>query len=347
MKLKNLIIFDLDGVIIDVSMSYRETIRQSTKLFFKGSKGWKNLPDPLFSLSELESVKQGGGLNNDWDLTCLVISLLFPFVKTPTIFEDKDNWERYKKTIQHSDVSALAEFLKSTQQPLTALLEERGTLNDEFVQSLYVEDVGSGNIIKQIFQEIYLGNDLFQSTYSIPAKFYTGEGYMNRENLLIDKSILKKLSAKSIMAIATGRPEAEAFFALDFFDIKKYFTYVYTLDDCLKEEKRVFNSKGKKVALSKPNPYMLDAIKERSYHAVSKWYYVGDMPNDMIAASRSKAGFIGIGVLKSATDKDNLKKELLRAGADHIIEDIEKLEEIVWQKPILPFKNSMSEMKGQ
>ena len=329
MKLKKLIVFDLDGVIIDVSMSYRETIRQSAKLFFKGSYAWENLPEPLFSLSDLDKVKQGGGLNNDWDLTCLVISLLFPFAKTPTIFEDRDNWERYKKTIQHSDVSALVKFLKSTHQPLTGLLKERGTINDEFIQSLYIADVGSGNIIKQIFQEIYLGNDLFQSTYGIPAKLYTGEGYMNRENLLIDESILKKLSAKSIMAIATGRPEAEAFYALDFFDIRKYFTYVYTLDDCLKEEKKIFNCEGKKVGLSKPNPYMLDAIKEKSCHAVSKCYYVGDMPDDMIAASRSKAGFIGIGVLKSATDKDSRKEALLQAGAGYVIEDIDVLEKVM------------------
>jgi len=332
MKFEKLIVFDLDGVIIDVSMSYRETIRQSAKLFFKGSYAWERLPERLFSLSDLDKVKQGGGLNNDWDLTCLVISLLFPFVKTQTIFEDRDNWERYKKTIQHSDVSALAKFLKSTHQPLTALLKERGTINDEFIQSLYVEDVGSGNIIKQIFQEIYLGNDLFQSTYGIPAKLYTGEGYMNRENLLIDESILKKLSAKSIMAVATGRPEAEAFYALDFFDIRKYFTYVYTLDDCLKEEKRAFNREGKKVGLSKPNPYMLDAIKEKSHHSVSKCYYVGDMPDDMTAASRSKASFIGVGFTKSAADKNSRKKALLQAGADHIIEEIEELLKIVEKK---------------
>ena len=167
MKFEKLIIFDLDGVIIDVSMSYRETIRQSAKLFFKGSYAWERLPERLFSLSDLDKVKQSGGLNNDWDLTCLVISLLFPFVKTPTIFEDRDNWERYKKTIQHSDVSALAKFLKSTHQPLTALSKERGTINDVFIQSLYVEDVGSGNIIKQIFQEIYFSFFVYPLTNSV------------------------------------------------------------------------------------------------------------------------------------------------------------------------------------
>ncbi len=136
------------------------------------------------------------------------------------------------------------------------------------------------------------------------------------------------------MAIATGRPEAEAFYALDFFDIRKYFTCVYALDDCLKEEKRVFSSEGKKVGLRKPNPYMLDAIIETCRFSVSICFYVGDMPDDMIAASRSKAGFIGIGFTKSAADKNSRKKALLQAGADHIIEEIEELLKIVEKKQV-------------
>ncbi|TET77606.1 MAG: TIGR01548 family HAD-type hydrolase, partial [Candidatus Heimdallarchaeota archaeon] len=37
MKSKRLIVFDMDGVIIDVSKSYRDTIRQTARLFFKGA----------------------------------------------------------------------------------------------------------------------------------------------------------------------------------------------------------------------------------------------------------------------------------------------------------------------
>jgi len=74
---------------------------------------------------------------------------------------------------------------------------------------------------------------------------------------------------------------------------------------------------------------MLDAIKEKSCHAVSKCYYVGDMPDDMIAASRSKAGFIGIGFTKSAADKNSRKKALLQAGAGYVIEDIDVLEKVM------------------
>ena len=76
---------------------------------------------------------------------------------------------------------------------------------------------------------------------------------------------------------------------------------------------------------------MLDAIAEIKENEASLFYYVGDMPDDMEAASRSRAGYIGVGVLYSAPDADILKRELLRAGAEYIIEDLEELKEIVDQ----------------
>jgi len=329
MKPKRLIVFDMDGVIIDVSRSYRDTVRQTARLFFKAAHSWEDLPDPLFPLSDLARVKQSGGLNNDWDLTCLIINLLFSLVKTPKIYEDPDNWSRYQKTINRCDVAVLARFLRSTNKPLTILLEKKGKLNDKFIMSLYVDDVGSGNIIKQIFQEIYLGKDLFESTYGMSPKVYNGEGYINRENLLVKKSILEYLSKNNILAIATGRPKAEADYPLDFFDLRKYFTIILTLDDCIREEEKILEQEGKKVSISKPNPYILDSIAETKKHETSGFYYIGDMPDDMVAASRSRAGFIGIGLLSSSPDKANLKRGLLRAGADYIIEDIEELKAII------------------
>ena len=77
MKSKNLIVFDMDGVIIDVSASYRDVVRHTAGLFFQPAQGAEKLPDPLFDLADLAAVKQSGGLNNDWDLTYLVIKLLF------------------------------------------------------------------------------------------------------------------------------------------------------------------------------------------------------------------------------------------------------------------------------
>ena len=324
-----LIVFDMDGVIVDVSGSYRNAVRQTARLFFKGADSWKSLPDPLFSLADLARVKQSGGLNNDWDLTFLIINLLFTLVKRSSEYPDSDPWTTYKKTLRNCDVANLAQFLNSDKNPVSTLLEKSGRISNDFIAGLYTGDVGSGNIIKQIFQEIYLGKKLFESTYGIQSKVYDEKGFINRETLLIDKSILENLSRNNILAIATGRPRIEADYPLDFFDLRKFFSWILTLDDCLEEEQKIFEQKQKKVSLSKPNPYMLDAIEAAHKNKVSKYYYIGDMPDDMMAASRSRAGFIGIGILKSSSDKDSLRRDLERASADYIIEDFDELVKIV------------------
>ena len=63
MKLPKLIVFDMDGVLIDVSRSYREAVRKTARLFLQGAKGGEKLPDPLFPLDDLDRLKQTGGLD--------------------------------------------------------------------------------------------------------------------------------------------------------------------------------------------------------------------------------------------------------------------------------------------
>jgi HAD superfamily hydrolase (TIGR01548 family) len=331
MDSKGLIVFDMDGVLVDVSKSYRDTVRQTARLFFKGAVSWEYLPDPLFSLTDLARVKQSGGLNNDWDLTFLVINLLFTLVKGPTDPQDPDPWIRHNKLISSCDVTALSQFLKSTKNPVAALLKKKGKHKHEFITGLFTGDVGSGNIIKQIFQEIYLGKEMFEATYGIPPRIYHEKGYINREKLLVDRSILESLSKNHILAIATGRPKTEADYPLDFFGLRKFFNVIFTLDDCIKEEQKIYENEKKRVSLSKPNPYLLDAVANIHKHNVSRFYYVGDMPDDMVAASRSRTGFAGIGILISSSDKDTLKEDLLQAGADYIVEDFEELKNIMPQ----------------
>ena len=329
MTAKNLIIFDMDGVIIDVSGSYRDVVRQTTKLFFQPARQWEKLPEPLFELSDLASLKHSGGLNNDWDLTCVVINLMYSLIPRPPISENRDPRTRWQETLSRSDVTPIAEFLASTDQPLATLLQQKGKLQDDFISGLYGGDVGSGNIIKQIFQEIYLGYELFKSTYNLKPNFYNSNGFILKEKVLIDRSVLEVLGRDNMLAIATGRPRAEAEYPLRHFDLKKYFNLIYTLDDCLLEEKRIIAEKGEKVSLSKPNPFMLDAIADGLKDKFSGYYYVGDMPDDMLAAANSRFGFKSIGIIVSAPDKLALKNELKRAGANYLVESFEALKEII------------------
>jgi phosphoglycolate phosphatase-like HAD superfamily hydrolase len=325
MTSKNLIVFDMDGVIIDVSKSYRDVVRQTTRHFFSPAKAAEQLPEPLFDPSDLAEVKQSGGLNNDWDLTFAVINLLFNLIDGLKVYDSRDPWTRYRQTMRQCSVDRLAGFLVSTDNPLKSLLNQWGKQQKPFIADLYEGDVGSGNIIKQIFQEIYLGPELFKSTYELEPQIYRGKGYILKEELLLDRSILTELSYKHVLAIATGRPGSEAEYPLIHFQLREFFPVVLTLDDCIREERRILAEEGSVVSLSKPHPFMLDTIAAKYHHAVNGRFYIGDMPDDMLAAARSRFNFKSIGILISAPDKSSLMKNLQRAGADYIVENFESL----------------------
>ncbi len=59
----SVLLFDLDGVLVDVRSSYREAIAATVK-FFSGQR-----PDQ----EEIAAAKRAGGFNNDWDLTAALL----------------------------------------------------------------------------------------------------------------------------------------------------------------------------------------------------------------------------------------------------------------------------------
>ncbi|MDP6648092.1 MAG: histidinol-phosphate transaminase [Candidatus Woesearchaeota archaeon] len=61
---EDVLLFDLDGVLVDVSNSYRLAIKETAEFFTKQ----KAVND------EIQKFKEQGGLNNDWDLTEAIIS---------------------------------------------------------------------------------------------------------------------------------------------------------------------------------------------------------------------------------------------------------------------------------
>lgn len=308
----NLLIFDMDGVLVDVSGSYREAARQAAYIFLKDCRGGGLLPNPLFSLEELAAVKQSGGLNNDWDMTHRIISLLL--VMADTFGADRVQW----------DVTPLADYLHSTRCPLSAIMES-GRLS-KAADGFYTGDVGSGNVIKQIFQEIYLGQELFQQTYGFAPQYCTQDSLILKEKLFVSRSMLQQLSAGNRLAIATGRPKSEALYPL-----KKHgldmFSNVVSLDECVAEEKRILEKTGCRVSLGKPDPFMLDYIAAL-YPAAEKLYYFGDVGDDMKAAKSSRYPFVAVGIAYSSPDRKAAAEKLDECGADILINSPDELTDI-------------------
>lgn len=69
------VLFDMDGVLVDVSASYRKAIQQTVQ-FFTGTEA---------SLLEIQQFKEQGGYNNDWDLTEAILQKRGKHVAKPEI----------------------------------------------------------------------------------------------------------------------------------------------------------------------------------------------------------------------------------------------------------------------
>ena len=263
------IIFDIDNVLVDTRHSYLDAIRNTVELylthgpipFFSRSAGGK-FPS-LITPEDVDQFKLLGGLNDDWDCCYgMLVYLLSLPTKNRTL-------EALKKSV------AIEKFAKSIKQrPLrvsgiTALFGRPTTVTIEKVA--------------RIFQEVYLGKDIFPRVTMNRMRYWKKRGLIHREKLIFKRPILEKLKNHGLkLGIATGRPLYEASHALKHFGIADLFDAVITMNDVKKEERE------KKESLRKPHPFSI--LKTAQALGMKKKYlYVGDLPDDVLAANRAKA----------------------------------------------------------
>ncbi len=144
-------------------------------------------------------------------------------------------------------------------------------------------------------------------------EFYWGEngsGLIKNEELLIEKEKLEKLAKTFDLAIFTGRPRSEALFILKHFGIDHLFNPVITMDDLPSDRQK---------------PYPDGILKIIEIARPTETFYLGDTPDDMMAAKSAKVKAIGI--LPPQDKSENLKKLMLNHQAMVILEDTNKITE--------------------
>jgi HAD superfamily hydrolase (TIGR01548 family) len=334
----DLLIFDMDGVLVDVSRSYRKTIQKTIDIYLRECLGMKA---DMVSLEEISLFKSAGGFNNDWDLTAGFLLYLLSVAKVPPLPGQK------KFLSPDMNVLYLREHLSSFRQrnPLKirrshfasfigqikasggGLKGVSTVLGDSWDPWIYRSgDLGNENLVKRIFQEIYLGEE-FSPFYRLQNVFWRDKGLYHREKLLIGKDILSSLRKKSRLGIASGRPRFEAELALKRFGIFRCFDSVVTLDECEQEEANLLRSTGKKIKLSKPHPFSILKVVEETGLSNPKCAYIGDTVDDIrtAKAARKQLDILAVGFVSSHAKRKEGKASLLHAGADLILENPKEL----------------------
>lgn len=198
------VVFDIDGVLLDVSRSIRTVNCLAVPAYLRTLPGW-SAPEDLLTSQDIERFKEAGGFNDDWDLTYAAVLLYL--LKA----------ERYGSR----DAAAL-HLLSPTIAEYTDDLARRGGWLAAAEASVFEQAPGAAGErirgayhparIRQLFQELWAG-DLCPRLYGFTPEHYAGPGWIRLDRALLDLSQMPP--ALMQVGVVTGRTLAEAQVALE------------------------------------------------------------------------------------------------------------------------------------
>ena len=291
------IIFDCDGVLIDITNSYDLAIKQTVDfiIYEMASLNEKN----IVTTAMIDGFKATGGFNDEVDVTYALILSAVAARKLNKPFSEFVN-EVTQKSDQ-TGIKSVEKFLDSLKVDLSDIRNKLAYPGKRFE-----------NLLSSVFDEMFYGADLFTKLYNKKPKFFNGKGLIENDMVLIDKNLLDELHKKfkTNISIVTGRGLLSASHSL-----KKLF-----------EEFNINNSRfleDEPREMAKPNPQSL--ISSIRGMGTSCTIFVGDSTEDyLMAHEATKKGIDVIFCGVYGTSKDPALKIALfqEKGADIIIESV-------------------------
>lgn len=296
------VVFDIDNVLVDTRKSYLEVIRWTVDLFLsEGQVPFFQSPrfsakHHVLSAKDVSEFKLLGGFNDDWDCCYgLLIYLLTLPVKGHTLAD-------LAKAI---DLRAFSKSFCARPLGVSGIVRKLGRHPYVTIEK-----------ISRIFQEVYLGRDLFEKVEGRPALYWKKSGLIRKEKLLFRVSTLKRLKDLGMkLGITTGRSRFEAVYALQRFGILQFFDAITTMDEVRNAETKARQS------LRKPHPYSLIETV-RKLGTSKPVLYVGDLPDDVLTAKRakSKCEVLSVGFPRLSSTEKETRSAMEKLRVDFILE---------------------------
>jgi phosphoglycolate phosphatase-like HAD superfamily hydrolase len=300
------ILFDIDGVLVDIRKSYNAAIKKTVEYMLKFITG-RSFPS-LVTDQIILKFRQSGGFNNDTDTSyAMTLAMLANLPKN--IIEGRKFLTKVAENADESGYVSVEKFLTSTYDI------------DKWKRMLSYPAPVKDSMLARVFDEIFYGPELFRKQDHLEPKYWiTGRPLIKNDRVAVTAKTIKKLNKmfKGNLAIVSGRSKLAAEYSLG--SLIQYLNY----DACvfLEDEKREY---------AKPNPY---AIKHamRVMNA-STALYVGDSLEDLLMARDAEretgvkilfVGIYGNSPLPSKTI-GNFKQEKVKV----IIKNVNQLPNII------------------
>jgi len=195
------VVLDVDGVLVEVSESYRRAIIESVD----------RVCGETIDREAVQSFKDAGGFNNDWELTNA--AALYVLATEEGL---------------HQSVETFTDRVAENGGGLDAAKRVAGDLPS--VSQARVRDRWDTDRLRDVFQSLYLGSALYRELEGGEPPV-PGDGYINDETVLVEPETLDALRERDAVGVLTGRPAAEAEIALDRVGLDVADESRFTMDD--------------------------------------------------------------------------------------------------------------------
>ena len=292
------IIFDCDGVLIDITNSYDLAIDKTVKYVLEN---FSQITDSIkIDFKIIDGFKSSGGFNDEVDLAYAAILSLVAAKKL-----NKPQHEFIFDVISNADSSGISSIEK--------YLEKLVDISD-IKNKLSYPGIHNENPLYKIFDQIFYGPELYSKLFKQSSQF-SESGLIENDIVIVNNFLVEKLQKRfaSKLSIVSGRGKESIRYSLksllDKFDLKN--------SAFLEDEPR---------ELAKPNPEsLIRSINGMNCHHC---IYVGDSMEDFIMAKKAteqgcKTTFCGIiGTSKNPQEKLELFQH---NGAKLVLESINSL----------------------
>jgi phosphoglycolate phosphatase-like HAD superfamily hydrolase len=292
------IIFDCDGVLIDVSNSYDLAIKKTTDFIIKE---FAKIDQANFVNTQMiGGFKDTGGFNDEVDVTYAMILSVIAAKKLKKPFS-----EFIFDVIKNSDqsgIQSVEEYLDILKVDLSEIRKKLAYPGPRYTSAL-----------SSIFDEIFYGAELYYDLYKKKPDFFDGKGLIENDTVLVKKLLIDSLKKKfgKKPAIVSGRGIISAGYSLkelfEEFDLKN--------SKFLEDESR---------ELAKPNPApLISSIKGLGSTCT---LYVGDSMEDYIMAKKlDEMGIktIFCGIYGTSKGPETKRKLFEKKNVEIILETID------------------------
>ncbi len=299
-KIKQLdsIVFDCDGVLIDVSNSYDLAIKKTVDFIVKEMAQVNE--SGLVTTSMIEGFKATGGFNDEIDVAYALILSVVSAKKKNEPFS-----KFVLKVIENADQTGIKSVEKYLDHINIDIFDIR--------KKLAYPSKKFQNPLSSIFDEMFYGSELYLQLYKRKPQFFDGLGLIENDVVLLNKDLTQSLHDRfdKKIAIVTGRGLLSAKHSLK--DLFNEFDLINSR--FLEDEPR---------EMAKPNPQsLISTIKGMNG---KNSLYVGDSMEDYIMARKANESgvpTIFCGVYGTSKDQDAKRSLFESNNADMIVKSID------------------------